>query len=192
MKRSTIALSFALLCVPLPSQQPATDSTHLPVTHVSLYKNGIGFFEHTGHITGNAAVTIDFTDTQLDDVLQTLTAVDMNGGRISGAGYNSTTPLEQQLKNLGLGLAEQTDSFNLFAALHGARVSVTGSGRPFTGRIVDIETHASAAPQTGDSASSTRNTDFLTVASETGEIRLFEVTPSLSVRLLDTTAHTDR
>jgi hypothetical protein len=32
---------------------------------------------------------------------------------------------------------------------------------------------------------------FLTVASDTGEVRMFQMTPALSVRLLDTAAHTD-
>ncbi len=85
---------------------PAADhATTLPVTHVSLYKNGVGFFEHTGHVSGNAQVTIDFTTAQLNDVLQSLTAIDLNGGRISGAGYNSATPLDQQLNSLPIALA---------------------------------------------------------------------------------------
>src|SRR5262249_49732122 len=80
-----------------PTPPVADHPTSLPVTRVALYKNGVGFFEHTGRVTGDAAVTIDFTSGQLNDVLQSLTAIDLNGGRISGAGYNSTTPLDQQL-----------------------------------------------------------------------------------------------
>ena len=41
-----------------PSEAP---STQLPVTRVSLYKNGVGFFEHAGRVTGNQSITIDFT-----------------------------------------------------------------------------------------------------------------------------------
>ena len=90
---------------PLPMQErekPDREkrANELPITRVALYKNGVGFFEHAGRVTGDQAVTIDFTSAQLNDVLQSLTAIDLNGGRISGAGYNSTTPLEQQLKTL--------------------------------------------------------------------------------------------
>src|SRR5580698_5073473 len=87
-----------------------TISAQLPVTRVSLYKNGVGFFEHAGRVTGDQSVTIDFTSAQLNDVLQSLTAIDLNGGRISGAGYNSTTPLDQQLRSLSLGLGLDTSS----------------------------------------------------------------------------------
>ena len=98
--RSLLAL---LLAVPAAAQTRPTQktpTTELPITHVSLYKNGVGFFEHSGRVTGDQSVTIDFTSAQLNDVLQSLTAIDLQGGRISGAGYNSTTPLEQQLKTL--------------------------------------------------------------------------------------------
>jgi hypothetical protein len=193
MRRTTIALLLLPASLLAQTATAPEATTHLPVTHVSLYKNGVGFFEHTGHITGNAAVTIDFTDAQLDDVLQTLTAIDLNGGRIAGAGYNSTTPLEQQLKNLGLGLDEHTDYESLLTALHGARVSITGSGAPLTGRIVDIEAHTTGDSTASDTSTTTptRAEYFLNVASESGDIRLFKVTPTLSVHLLDATSHTD-
>ena len=33
----------------------------LPVRKVVLYKNGVGYFEHAGSVTGNQRVAIDFT-----------------------------------------------------------------------------------------------------------------------------------
>ena len=44
----------------------------LPVRKVVLYKNGVGYFEHAGTVSGNQRVTIDFTSPQLNDVLQSL------------------------------------------------------------------------------------------------------------------------
>jgi hypothetical protein len=66
-----------------PATETAASPNELAVTRVSLYKYGVGFFEHAGRVTGDQAVTIDFTTAQLNDVLQSLTAVDLNGGRIS-------------------------------------------------------------------------------------------------------------
>jgi len=67
----------------------------LPVRKVVLYKNGVGYFEHSGSVTGNQRVAIDFTSSQLNDVLQSLTVLDEGGGRIAGVNYNSTTPLAE-------------------------------------------------------------------------------------------------
>ncbi len=76
----------------------------LPVRKVVLYKNGVGYFEHAGTVNGSQRVAIDFTSQQLNDVLQSLTVLDEGGGRIAGVNFNSTTPIEEQLKTLALGL----------------------------------------------------------------------------------------
>ena len=113
---------------------------NLPVRKVVLYKNGVGYFEHAGSVTGNQRVAIDFTSPQLNDVLQSLTVLDEGGGRIAGVNYNSTTPLAEQLKSLSLGMSDDPTSTELFQALRGQRVEVTGAaGGPITGRLLSIE-----------------------------------------------------
>jgi hypothetical protein len=160
----------------------------LPVTRVSLYKNGVGFFEHSGQVTGSGSVTIDFTTAQLNDVLQSLTAIDLNGGRIAGAGYNSTTPLDQQLKALPLALGEDPTSIDFYNAIRGARVEVRSSGGVLSGRILSFELRTT--PGITENAPATEK-HFLTVVSESGVTRTFELTPSTEVRLLDTRLQTD-
>src|SRR5216684_6119318 len=72
----------------------------LPVRRVVLYKNGVGYFEHLGRIRGNQTVHVDFTSAQLNDVLKSLTALDLSGGRITGVDYNSEAPLARRLATL--------------------------------------------------------------------------------------------
>lgn len=171
---------------------PAPDSAStLPVTRVALYKNGVGFFEHTGRVTGNAAVAIDLTSGQLNDVLQSLTAIDLNGGRISGAGYNSTTPLDQQLKTLPLSLDDNPTASDFYSAIRGARVEVHSGTVSITGRLLSVE--ARTAPAKSDDSSGTNSIEryFITVVSDSGETRTVELTPATSVRLLDTSLHND-
>ena len=71
---------------PLASSTPdkaADSAARLPVKRVVLYKNGIGYFEHTARVRGTQELRIDFTTGQLNDVLKSLTAVDTGDGRIS-------------------------------------------------------------------------------------------------------------
>ena len=63
-----------------------------------LYKDGIGYFEHRARVRGNQDLAIDFTTTQLNDVLKSLSVVDLGEGRISGVRYNSVAPLDERLK----------------------------------------------------------------------------------------------
>jgi hypothetical protein len=177
------------------STSPAADyATSLPVTRVALYKNGVGFFEHTGHVTGDAAVTIDFTSTQLNDVLQSLTAIDLNGGRIAGAGYNSTTPLDQQLKTLPLSLDDNPTASDFYSAIRGARVEVHSGAASITGRLLSVEVRSTPS-KSDDSSAPATDCYFLTVVSDTGPesgtARTFELTPATSVRLLDASLNND-
>jgi hypothetical protein len=183
--------TLALAQKPTPKPTPAPDQSQtLPVTRVSLYKNGVGFFEHTGTISGDAAVTLSFTSGQLNDVLQSLTAIDLNGGRIAGAGYNSTTPLDQQLKALSLGLGEDPTAADFYGAIRGTRVEVHSGALSITGRLLSMETKLVPSVPADDSKPSFERS-FITVVSDTGEVRTLELTPATSVRLLDTALHTD-
>ncbi len=171
-----------------PATAPEKQPTQLPVTRVALYKNGVGFFEHSGRVQNDQSVTIDFTTSQLNDVLQSLTALDLQGGRITGAGYNSTTPLDQQLKSLPLALGPDATQADFYNAIRGARVAVSGAGAPITGRLLSMESHETQ-PSNNNLPATERQ--FLTVVSESGQVRSLELTPTVSVTLLDTTLHTD-
>jgi hypothetical protein len=161
--------------------EPST-TKDLPVRKVVLYKNGVGYFEHAGSVTGNQRVAIDFTSSQLNDVLQSLTVLDEGGGRIGGVNYNSTTPLAEQLKTLSLGMTDDPTSTELFQALRGQRVEVTGApGGIITGRLLSIE---SRTEKTG-SGDTTVDKFYLTVVAGSGAVRVIELTPTLSVRPLD-------
>jgi hypothetical protein len=166
--------------------QPAAAPTavkDLPVRKVVLYKNGVGYFEHAGSVNGNQRVTIDFTSSQLNDVLQSLTALDEGGGRIAGVNYNSTTPLDEQLKTLSLGMTDDPTSTELFQALRGQRVEVAGApGGTLTGRQMAIETKSE---KTATADGSTIDKDFLTLVATSGAVKVIELTPALSVRPLD-------
>jgi hypothetical protein len=163
------------------SPSASRDGAELPVRRVVLYKNGVGYFEHSGRVSGNQAVTIDFTSSQLDDALQSLTALDLGGGRITGVGYNSATPLEQQLKNIPLGLDDQPSTEELYGSLRGARVEVSGAGAAtVSGRIVSYETRSQKT-----TAGDTVERAFLTVVSDAGAVRTFELGGATSVRILD-------
>jgi len=149
-----------------------------------LYKNGVGYFEHAGSVTGNERVAIDFTSPQLNDVLQSLTVLDEGGGRIAGVNYNSTTPLAEQLKSLSLGMTDDPTSTELFQALRGQRVEVTGGpGGTITGRLMSIE--SSTEKMGGGDNATTVDRFYLTLIASSGAVRVIELTPALSVRPLD-------
>ena len=108
--------------------------------------------------------------------------LDGGGGRIAGVNYNSTTPLAEQLKSLSLGMGDDPTSTELFQALRGQRVEVTGGpGGEIAGRLMSIESRTEKQG-TGDA---TVDKFYLTLVAGTGAVRVIELTPALSVRPLD-------
>jgi len=145
MKSATVAAFVLVLSVFIqaqaPAPKPAASQTpdSLPVRRVVLYKSGVGYFEHLGRVRGNQAVTIDFTSGQLDDVLKSLTALDLNGGRVSGVSYNSEAGLDRRMGALRLPVGQETSRAAFLGALRGARLEIRDGATRVTGRLLSVE-----------------------------------------------------
>src|SRR5579885_736775 len=98
--------SFAQPPAKIAAPEHGGEATRLPVRRVVLFKNGVGYFEHLGPVSGSQSVSIDFTTSQLNDVLKSLTVIDLGKGRIAGVNYTSVEPLDRQLGSLRMGLGE--------------------------------------------------------------------------------------
>jgi len=158
---------------------PPASATKLPVKRVVLYKNGVGYFEHPGRVRGNQDVTIEFTSGQLNDVLKSLTILDLGGGRVSGVNYNSEAPLEQRLRTLRLPLGAETTVAQFLGALRGVRLQVTSGAATVSGRLLSVERKTKITDRTSTEV------DVLSLISDTGEMRTVELSPGVSVRIAE-------
>ncbi len=161
------------------SSSDESTATKLPVRRVILYKTGVGYFEHLGRIQNDQSIRIDFTSGQLNDVLQSLTILDLNGGRIAGVNYNSEAPLSQRLGTLRLPLEETTDISKFYGALRGAKLQVISDKTAIAGRLLSVER------KTRVSGGTTLEVDLATLVSDSGEVHSVELTPAVSVRLAE-------
>jgi len=156
------------------------NAARLPVTRVILYKNGVGYFEHSGHVSGSQDVNVDFTTAQLNDVLKSLTVLDLGKGRITGVSYNSAAPLEHRLGSLRLPVGENPTTAQFLGALRGARLEVKSGSESASGRLLSIDEHE--IPIKGDEKVTVEQ---LSIVSDSGEVRVFDLTPSTSVRVAE-------
>ncbi len=157
----------------------AGQAARLPVRRVVLYKNGVGYFEHLGRVRGSQDVSIDFTSAQLNDVLKSLTTLDLGQGRITGVSYNSDAPLVRRLGALRLPLGENATPAQFLAALRGARLEVRAGATVFTGRLLGVETRT----RTKDGVEIP--TDEATLITDAGEMRVVELGPGVNLRLAE-------
>ena len=160
---------------------PAESQGRLPVKRVVLYKNGVGYFEHSARVRGTQALDIDFTTAQLNDVLNSLTVVDLGGGHIAGVRFNSIAPLSERLKALRLPLGEETSRDDFLNALRGTRVEVRNGAASGAGRVLSVETRKTLNPK-GEQLTELTEISLVT---DGGELRSFEMGPATSVRIAD-------
>jgi len=177
MPQSTAAASEARE----PAQNGSSESAaKLPVRRVVLYKNGVGYFEHLGRVRGSQDVHIDFTSAQLNDVLKSLTVLDLAGGRITGVDYNSEAPLARRLATLRLALGERPSVSEFLGALRGARLEVRGATGPaLTGRLLSVER------KTRSATNWTVETDEISLITDTGEVHSVDLNPTTNVRIAE-------
>jgi hypothetical protein len=201
MKRILPALCFSILFCYSASAQENTASTakpkrvdaasepresenaaagRLPVRRVVLYKNGVGYFEHLGRVHGRQDVHVDFTSAQLNDVLKSLTVLDLSGGHITGVDYNSEAPLARRLATLRLSLGEKPSTAEFLGALRGARLEVrTKDGSVLAGKLLSVER------KTQNGSNWTVETDEISLITDSGEVRSADLNPATSVRIIE-------
>ena len=175
---SAALLLAAAAATPLAQQAADPEANQLPVRRVVLYKSGVGYFEHQGSVTGSSNVAIQFTSGQLNDVLKSLTALDLDDGQISSIGYNSVAPLDQRLGALRLPLGTQPDLLQFYNALRGARVEIQAGTEAISGRLLGVE-RKPARNNTSEP------TDVLTVISNEGTVRSITLQPNVRVRIAE-------
>jgi hypothetical protein len=177
----TILLWTAALCVAVAQERPVSrpGDSPLPMKRVVLYKSGVGYFEHLGSVRDTQEVSLGFTTGQLNDVLKSLTVLDLGGGRISGVTYGSSAPLDRRIGDLRLAIGEKTTLSEVLAALRGARLEVRSSNTTVSGRLLSIER------KTRSGGGTTLEVDYVSLVTDSGEVKTTELSPAYSVKILD-------
>src|SRR6476619_3369773 len=94
-----------------------------PITRVVLYKHGVGYFERETQVEGDTTLSLTFKQSEVSDVLKSLTVLDLGGGHIASVSYDSTKPLEQLLSEVTLTIPDRDSLVSLLPQIKGARIS---------------------------------------------------------------------
>src|SRR6516165_9345353 len=141
-----------------------------PITRVVLYKHGVGHFEREGFVEGDAALSLTFKQSEVSDVLKSLTVLDLDGGHIASVSYDSTKPLEQLLAEVALSIPDQGSLVSLLPQIKGARVALhTGVSDPVEGVILGID---NSERSVGDAV---LKIVLISVLTDTGAVQSFDL-----------------
>ena len=161
-----LAVFVALSLPSLLGEEPVP----LPVRNVELYKNGMGFFEHRGAVRGDQTVEITLPGSQLNDVLKSLTVLDLGGGQVSGVNYDSVAPLERRLAEMPIDLASNPGLVPFLNQLRGAAVEVRTPSGPVAGKLMGAQTRTRTVGN-----GETVQEILLSLLTAEGQVRLVEM-----------------
>ena len=120
--------------------QPAAETppAELPVQHLVLFTNGVGYFEHAGTVVGTQEIELPVPPEHMDDLLQSLVVQDLGGGRVEAVRYGARDPLGRVLASYALDLSGDPTLAQLLAQARGEAVRIE-AGEPLRGVIVNVE-----------------------------------------------------
>jgi hypothetical protein len=127
----------------LGAQLPAQEPVQLSVKRVELYKNGMGYFEHLGTVKGTQNVEITLTSSQLNDVLKSLTILDLGRGQIGSVNYDSTAPLDRRMAEVPIDLNSAPGIVEMLNQLRGTGLEIRTPGGVVTGKLMGAELRTS-------------------------------------------------
>ncbi|MEM7577676.1 MAG: DUF4139 domain-containing protein [Planctomycetota bacterium] len=160
-----VLVSFSVFAGAQVARADQANNDALPLQRVTLYSSGVGYFEHAGPITANAAPTFAFTDAQLNDVLKSLLVRGATGS--VAVAYPGQEPVAQRLAGFGIDLSNATSLEQVVAQLRGVELSLTLSGnQSVTGQLIGVNarTRVDADVQTTE--------HLITLATEAGLQRI--------------------
>lgn len=112
----------------------------LPIRRVVLFKHGVGYFEREGTVDGDASLDLAFKAAEMNDVLKSLTVLDLGDGHIASISYESTLPTEKRLEDVAIRLPDGNSLSGLLEQVKGARVAVIAGSDRLEGVVAGIET----------------------------------------------------
>lgn len=101
--------------------QGETALSQLPITHMTLYKHGVGYFRRRGRVEGEM-VKLTFRREEMDDLLKSLTVLDHSGGQVRGVDYDTPQSQAERLAGSSVVLSDTRSLRDLLIALRGRPV----------------------------------------------------------------------
>jgi hypothetical protein len=130
-----------MLCLALtPSFASAQDKADeaVPLKKLVLFNSGVGYFEHSGNVEGDASVDLKFNVDDVNDLLKSMVTQDLGGGRISTVIYGSRDTITRTLKTFSIDLTTSPTIDELLVQIRGEKVEVESPNK-VTGTILGVE-----------------------------------------------------
>lgn len=160
-------------------RKSGTKKTPLSLKKVVLFNSGVGYFQREGQVSGSGEITLRFRTSQVDDVLKSLSLLDLDGGRISVVSFAGNEPISRILSSFSVDLSNNPPLAGICEQLRGSEVTVTVGTDRYQGVIMGVETRVHVVEKERFSVS------YLHLLTDSEGIKSFPMEKMDSLKLMD-------
>ncbi|AEF80342.1 DUF4139 domain-containing protein [Leadbettera azotonutricia] len=170
------------------SSRQAGAETALPLKRLSLFSSGVGFFEHSGTVSGSgsspAYINLPFSIASVNDALKSLTVNDPVSD-FPTVRYAASSALAEALRSLKIDLSGNPGIGEILNSLKGAELEIAAPS-PISGRIIGVEFRETGITFSGSDTSEA----YLSLFTAQG-IRVIAIKDISSFAFKDSSINTD-
>lgn len=107
-------------------------SNTLPIRRIRMYQHGLSNYEHHGQVIDTQSIELNFQKEELNPILRSISAVDLDQGQIRMIRYEHPQSLYESLKQTGLQLNQSDPWHDLLLALRGQSIQI--ESRDYSGQ----------------------------------------------------------
>lgn len=158
----------------------------LNLRRLSLFSSGVGFFEHSGDVSGSAEFALTFNKDAVNDALKSIVISDPDSS--PSVHYHADDTLERTLNGLSVDLHGNRHAAQLLNSLQGAEIEVF-TPKPIIGRILLVEYRLLREPK-GAPAETVERDAFLSLLTPSG-VRIIALKEVSGFRFTDPKINAD-
>ena len=151
----------------------------LSLRKVALFKSGVGYFELRGSVQAGKGVKLHFKREQMNDLLKSLTILELSGGQVSSIVYDSTKTAAQQLSDYAFSLQKGDGLPQVLRQVQGSQVDLIIGSSVIRGTIVGVEKRIAVEDEAKIPIF------YLSIIDSNGQLRSFDTDEITGVKFLD-------
>jgi hypothetical protein len=157
----------------------------LVLKNVALFNTGVGYFQFRGTIPVGKSCNLYVKRDQMNDLLKSLTVINLSGGQINSIHYDNSKTIKQKLDEFNFHLQKEQGLPQILRQLQGSEVAVLSGNTSVQGTIMGVEKRNTRiekqiSPQF-----------FLTLMNQNSQMRTFDTSEITGIKLIDAKLNKD-
>lgn len=163
----------------------SSNNGQLVLNQVTLFNNGVGYFQMGGNVMAGEEIRLHVKSNQMNDLLKSLTVINLSGGQVSSIVYDNDKTITQKLDEFNFHLQKEQGLPHILRQLQGSEIEVLTGSTSLLGTIMGVEE---------------RNIQeeewimphfFLTIMDNNGQMRSFDTREITGTKLVDAKLNED-